>query len=276
MDFVYHRNYRGKLKAVILDWAGTTMDYGCYAPAVVFVEVYKRKGVPISMEEARIPMGAHKKVHIRKISQLDSVSKRWEEIHGRKPNEDDVDEMFADFVPLQLACLADYSDLIPGTLEAITHFRERGLKIGSTTGYLPEMMAMLKEEASQRGYGPDSSVCAGDVPAGRPEPWMCLENAKNLGVYPMESIVKVDDTLPGIDEGLNASMWSIGLAKTGNEIGLNQEEIEALTADELQVKLEGAYRRMWQVGAHYVVDGIWDVPIVLDLIDERLSRGERP
>ena len=97
MDFVYHRNYRGKLKAVILDWAGTTMDYGCYAPAVVFVEVYKRKGVPISMEEARVPMGAHKKVHIRKISQLDSVSKRWEEIHGRKPNEDDVDEMFADF-----------------------------------------------------------------------------------------------------------------------------------------------------------------------------------
>ena len=276
MDFVYHRNYRGKLKAVILDWAGTTMDYGCYAPAVVFVEVYKRKGVPISMEEARVPMGAHKKVHIRKISQLDSVSKRWEEIHGRKPNEDDVDEMFADFVPLQLACLADYSDLIPGTLEAITRFRERGLKIGSTTGYLPEMMAMLKEEASQRGYGPDSSVCAGDVPAGRPEPWMCLENAKNLGVYPMESIVKVDDTLPGIDEGLNAGMWSIGLAKTGNEIGLNQEEIEALTADELQVKLEGAYRRMWQVGAHYVVDGIWDVPIVLDLIDERLSRGERP
>jgi len=276
MDFVYRRNYRGKLKAVILDWAGTTMDYGCYAPAVVFVEVYKRKGVPISMEEARIPMGAHKKVHIRKISQLDSVSKRWEEIHGRKPNEDDVDEMFADFVPLQLACLADYSDLIPGTLEAVTHFRERGLKIGSTTGYLPEMMAMLKEEASQRGYGPDSSVCAGDVPAGRPEPWMCLENAKNLGVYPMESIVKVDDTLPGIDEGLNAGMWSIGLAKTGNEIGLNQEEIEALTADELQVKLEGAYRRMWQVGAHYVVDGIWDVPIVLDLIDERLSRGERP
>lgn len=276
MDFVYRRNYRGKLKAIILDWAGTTMDYGCYAPAVVFVAVYKRKGVPISMEEARVPMGAHKKVHIRKISQLGSVSERWEEIHGRKPNEDDVDEMFADFVPLQLACLADYSDLIPGTLEAITRFRERGLKIGSTTGYLPEMMTMLKEEASQRGYVPDSSVCAGDVPAGRPEPWMCLENAKNLGVYPMESIVKVDDTLPGIDEGLNAGMWTIGLAKTGNEIGLNQEEIEALTADELQVKLEDAYQRMWHVGAHYVVDGIWDVPIVLDLIDERLSRGERP
>ena len=218
MDFVYRRTYRGKLKAIILDWAGTTMDYGCYAPAVVFVEVYKRKGVPISMEEARAPMGAHKKVHIRKISQIDSVSARWEEIHGRVPNEDDVDEMFADFVPLQLACLADYSDLILGTLEAISDFQARGLEIGSTTGYLPEIMVMLKEEASQHGYVPDSSVCAGDVPAGRPEPWMCLENAKNLGVYPMESIVKVDDTLPGIEEGLNAGMWSIGLAKRGMKL----------------------------------------------------------
>ena len=214
--------------------------------------------------------------HIRKISQIDSVSARWEEIHGRAPNEDDVDEMFADFVPLQLACLADYSDLILGTLEAISDFQARGLEIGSTTGYLPEMMVMLKEEASQHGYVPDSSVCAGDVPAGRPEPWMCLENAKNLGVYPMESIVKVDDTLPGIEEGLNVGMWSIGLAKTGNEVGLNQEEIEALSADELRIKLEGAYQRMWQVGAHYVVDGIWDVPMVLDLIGERLSRGGHP
>ena len=220
--------------------------------------------------------GAHKKVHIRKISQLNSVSERWEGTHGRKPNENDVDEIFSDFVPLQLACLADYADLIPGTLEAVAHFRERGLKIGSTTRYLPEMMTMLKEEASQRGYVPDSSVCAGDVLAGRPEPWMCLENAKNLEVYPMESIVKVDDTLPGIGEGVNAGMWSIGLAKTGNEIGLNQEEIEALSSSELQARLESAYQRMWQMGAHYVVDGIWDVPPVLDLIDERLSCGERP
>ncbi len=138
------------------------------------------------------------------------------------------------------------------------------------------MMVMLKEEASQRRYVPDSSVCAGDVPAGRPEPWMCLENAKNLGMYPMESIVKVDDTLSGIEEGLNAGMWAIGLAKTGNEVGLNQEEIEALSFDELRIKLEGVYQRMWQVGAHYVVDGIWDVPMVLGLIGERLSRGERP
>ncbi len=119
MTFVYRRRYTGPVRAVLFDWAGTTMDYGCMAPAVVFVEVFKRQGVPITIEEARGPMGAHKKVHIRQISQMDSVRKRWEEAHGKPPTEEDVERMFADFVPLQLECLSEYSTLIPGTIETV-------------------------------------------------------------------------------------------------------------------------------------------------------------
>jgi len=276
MDFVFQRSYRGPVKGVILDWAGTTMDYGCSAPAVVFVEVYKRQGVPITIEQAREPMGAHKKVHIRAISQTEAVQRKWQDVFGRLPNEEDVEAMFQDFVPLQLACLADYADLIPGTLEALADFRARGLKIGSTTGYTTEMMEVLLEEAKKRGYVPDSSVCASQVPAGRPYPWMCLQNALNLQVFPMESLVKVGDTLPDILEGLNAGMWTIGVAKTGNEMGLTEQEVSALADEVLKRKLARAYERMYQAGAHYVVDGISDVPDVLDKINARLARGERP
>jgi phosphonoacetaldehyde hydrolase len=184
--------------------------------------------------------------------------------------------MFQDFVPLQLACLADYADLIPGTLEAIAKFRRRGLKIGSTTGYTREMMDILLAEAKKRGYEPDSTVCAADVPAGRPYPYMVLQNMINLQVYPPEAILKVDDTLPGIEEGLNANMWSIGLAKTGNEIGLTEAEIHQLDPQVYQSKLERAYTRMAQSGAHYVVDGIWELDPLIDEINERLKRGERP
>jgi len=262
VEYVFRRSYRGPLKAIILDWAGTTMDYGCYAPAVVFVEVYRRQGVPIT--------------NIQKILALESVAQRWEAAHGRKPTGQDVEVMFQEFVPRQLACLPDYADLIPGALEAASDFRRRGMKIGSTTGYTREMMELVVGEARQRGYEPDSSVCATDVPAGRPEPWMCLQNAMNLRVYPMEAVVKVDDTLPGIEEGLNAGMWTVGLARTGNEIGLNEEEISALAPDVLQVRLDRAYNRMHQAGAHYVVDGIWDVPAILDAINARLAGGEKP
>lgn len=276
MTFNYKRNYRGPIKLVILDWAGTTMDYGCYAPAVVFIEVFKRKGVEISIEEAREPMGAHKLVHIRKISQIPSVARRWQEVHDRPCTEEDVQAMFEEFVPLQLDCLAQYANLIPGTLDVVAELRGRGIKIGSTTGYLREMMDLLLREAADRGYEPDSTVCASDVPAGRPEPWMCLANAQELSVYPMEACVKIGDTLPDIEEGLNAGMWTIGLAKSGNEVGLNEKEIAELPPDELQRRLDRAYKRMYQTGAHYVVDTVADVLPVVDRIQEQLASGERP
>lgn len=275
-EYAYRREYRGPLKAVILDWAGTTLDYGCYAPAVVFVEVFKRRGVPITMAEARAPMGAHKKVHIRRITELEAVAERWTAAHGRRADEGDVEAMFADFVPLQLGCLPDYAELIPGALEVLADLRRRGLGIGSTTGYTREMTDMLLALAKVRGYEPDCAVCASDVPAGRPEPWMCFANAMKLGVYPMEAIVKVGDTLLDIEEGLNAGMWTIGLAKTGNEIGMNEAELSLSAPELVEAKLARAYLRMAQSGAHYVVDGIWGVPEVLDRIEARLARGERP
>jgi len=276
MEFVYRRSYRGPVKMVILDWAGTTMDYGCYAPAVVFVEVYRQRGVEITMEQARRPMGLHKRDHIRAVGRYDDVAALWQKVHGRSMTEQDVEDMFADFQPLQLQCLADYADLIPGTLETIAALRERGILIGSSTGYFTEAMDLLKEEAARRGYVPDSSVCATQVPAGRPHPWMVMQNMMNLGVYPPEAVVKVDDTKPGIGEGLNAGTWTIGLAKTGNEVGLNLEEIQALDPQVLAQKLATARDGLAKSGAHYVVDGITDILPVIDDIEARLARGERP
>ena len=266
-----------QLEGIILDWAGTTLDYGCYAPAVVFVEIFNRAGVPISMEEARRPMGAHKRVHIQRITEIPDVKERWSTVNGKYPTEDDVDKLFKDFVPLQLECLADYADLIPGTLEAVKRFRAMGLKIGSTTGYLPDMMNILKSQAVWRGYIPDSSVCAGDVPEGRPAPWMCYRNAENLRIYPMHKLVKVGDTVPDILEGKNAGMWTIGLAKTGNEMGLNLEEVSELereAPEKYKIRLERAYGRLRGAGANFVVDEIGNVPEVLVKINEMLRNPQ--
>jgi phosphonoacetaldehyde hydrolase len=276
MDFYYKRSYRGKVKAVILDWAGTTLDYGCFAPAVVFVEVFRRKNIPITIKQARAPMGLMKKDHIRAITKMEEVEQQWHTAYQRFPTEADVDEMFKEFVPLQLACLADYADLIPGTLEAVGRMRSQGIKVGSTTGYTNPMMDILVEQAAKRGYKPDATVCATDVQSGRPAPFMCFQNLINLQVYPPEAVIKVDDTIPGIEEGLNAGMWTIGLAKTGNEIGLKEEEINQLDPEEYRSRIKRVYDRMAQAGAHYVVDGIWDVLPMIGEINLRLSRGEKP
>jgi phosphonoacetaldehyde hydrolase len=276
VSFNYRRTYRGPVQAVLLDWAGTTMDYGCMAPAVVFMEVFRRHGVPITMEEARAPMGAHKRVHIKRITEQDAVRRRFQENLGRAPNEADVDAMFAAFVPMQIDCLSTYSALIPGTLETVAGLRARGIRIGSTTGYTTEMMAVNLKDGERQGYKPDSTVCASEVPAGRPYPHMCLQNAINLNVGTVHACVKVDDTVPGVEEGLNAGMWSVGLAVSGNEVGLDLAGWQALPKAEQEALRARAYTRLHQCGAHYVVDSIADLPACIDDIEARLRRGETP
>jgi phosphonoacetaldehyde hydrolase len=242
----------------------------------VFVEVFKRKKVPITVEEARAPMGAHKRVHIQRITELESVRRRWQESHGRLPNENDVNAMFSEFVPLQLECLSNYSALIPGTLEAVAALRSRGIKIGSTTGYLTDMMKINHRDAKRQGYEPDSTVCAADVPAGRPYPYMCLQNVIKLGVSAVQACVKIDDTIPGVEEGLNAGMWTVGLAVSGNEVGMLLDEWRALAKADQEAKRERAYTRMAQCGAHYVVDTIADIMPCIEDIQARIRRGETP
>ncbi len=275
-EFTYTRTYRGPIRCVILDWAGTTMDFGCMAPAVVFRMVFEKAGVPISLEEARIPMGAHKKVHIGLICEIPSVRRRWVDVHDAEPTAEDVDRMFADFVPMQEACLSEYSQLIPGTLEVLSECRTRGYKIGSTSGYLPGMLAINLADAKAQGYDPDATFGAGDVKRGRPFPHMVLRNMLELDISPVQSVVKVDDTLTGIEEGLNAGSWAIGLAISGNEVGVPLADWEAFPEAVKQKHRDRIYPTMYQRGAHYVVDSIADLMPCLDDIEARMKRGDKP
>jgi len=168
-EFVSTKTYQGQVNAIILDWAGTVVDCGVYAPVVVFIKVFEEFGVPISMEEAREPMGRHKKVHFRMITQMEGVRRRWHEKHGRYPNEQDVEEMFARGTKLQISCMEEYSTCIPGAVDTVTELQSRrGLKIGSTTGFTTPMMEVLKVSAAKQGYKPDAIVCADEVPQARP------------------------------------------------------------------------------------------------------------
>lgn len=268
--------YRRGVKAVILDWAGTTVDFGCIAPATVFVEIFRREGVEITMEEAREPMGLAKKDHIRVICSMESVRSRWESAHGKIPDEEDVDRLHADFEPELQASIREHADLISGTQELVSTLRKRGIKIGSSTGYSASTMEILIEEAGMRGYEPDAFVSPDEVPAGRPYPWMCHLNAMKLNVYPMQSMIKIGDTAVDIQEGRNAGMWTIGLAKSGNEIGLTMGDLLLMDPVEFRKRLDAAYWKLYRAGAHYVVDGIWDCLELIDDIDERSRRGQTP
>jgi phosphonoacetaldehyde hydrolase len=265
-----------QLKAVVFDWAGTTIDFGSRAPMGAFVEVFRQFKVELSIAEARRPMGLPKWDHIKALVSHPDIAARWQRAHGAAPTDVDVDRVHEVFVPLNTRVVTDYADLIPGTVETVADLRQRGLKIGSTTGYTREIMEPLLPVARAQGYAPDNLVCAGDLAAGRPTPLMMYRCFVDLGVWPAQAVVKVDDTVPGIAEGLAAGCWTVGVAMSGNALGLSLVELKALSEAELAARRALAVRELTLGGAHYVADSIAELPAVLDVIEGRLARGERP
>ncbi len=271
------RSYAGPVKAVILDWAGTTVDHGSLAPVLVLRQVFARRGVPISEEQARRDMGILKKDHIRKILFGPNVPAQWRGAVGREPTEADVENLFASFVPLQLECLVKYSAVIDGIADTVARLRKRSIRIGSTTGYTRAMLDVILRPAAEQGYQPDCAITPDDVGGrGRPQPFMIYANVIRLQVEPLESIVKIGDTPVDIEEGLRAGVWTIGVARTGNMIGLSAEDFTALAPAEQAIRLENARTALSAAGAHEVIDAVADCEPALDAIEARIRHGERP
>ena len=265
-----------QLQAVILDWAGTVVDFGSFAPTQIFVEAFAEFGVQVSLEEARGPMGMGKWDHIRTLCDVPAIAERYRAKFGRVPSDDDVTAIYERFMPLQIEKIAEHSALIPGALDAIAAVRRQGLKVGSCSGYPAVVMEKVVALAKTNGYVADHVVATDEVPNGRPHPAQALANVIALGISDVAACVKVDDTWPGILEGRSAGMWTVALTCSGNALGLTYEQYKALPAQ----KLEQERRRIAQMfegsRPHYLIDTIAELPEVIADINARLARGEMP
>ena len=265
-----------KLQAAILDWAGTVVDFGSFAPTQIFVEAFAEFDVQVSIEEARGPMGMGKWDHIRTLCDQPQITERYKKVFGRAPTDDDVTAIYERFMPLQIEKIAEHSALIPGALETIAALREQGIKIGSCSGYPAQVMAKVVELAATNGYMADHVVATDEVPNGRPWPAQALANVIALGIDDVGACVKVDDTAPGILEGRRAGMWTVALVFSGNALGLTYEEYQALDAQTLIAERKRIHALFQSSRPHYLIDTITDLPRVIADINKRLSNGEMP
>jgi phosphonoacetaldehyde hydrolase len=275
-------NVGNAVRYVMLDCSGTVMDKYVDAPAFVFVEVFKRFGVQITMPEARAPMGLRKDLHIKALTEMPSVRGKWRAVHGRDPNAQDVADMFSLFVPMQLDVLkrGNYSDLLPGVAEVCRDLQSRGCKIGVTTGFIRDMLDILLEGARKQGFLPDTSVAGDEVEPPRPLPYMVIKNLERMGVAnlpnAMRLTVKVDDTVSGAGEGA-PMCWRVGVSQWSNYVVDSCEQARALRPAELNEReLAAKEKLVRESGAHYVVDDLRSLPAVIDDINARLERGENP
>jgi phosphonoacetaldehyde hydrolase len=111
---------------------------------------------------------------------------------------------------------------------------------------------------------------------GRPAPWMCYLNAIRLQVSPLRTMVKIGDTPSDVAEGRNAGMWTIGITRTGNEVGLSGPEWDAAPLPQRSGYLAKAATRLREAGADYVAESVAGCSSLIAEIDARIAAGERP
>jgi len=271
-----HYRTPARLQAAILDWAGTVVDFGSFAPTRIFVEAFASFDIALSLEQARGPMGMGKWDHIRTLCDQPAIAEQFRQRFERLPSDEDVTAIYERFMPLQIAKVGEHSALIPGALEAIAALRERGLQIGSCSGYPRQVMDKVVELAASNGYRPDHVVATDEVRKGRPGPAQALANVIALGIDDVAACVKVDDTEPGILEGRSAGMWTVALRFSGNFLGLDHAQYQALDDQRLareRQRIDGLFAAS---RPHYLIDTIAELPAVIDAINARLARGDVP
>jgi phosphonoacetaldehyde hydrolase len=266
-----------RLEAVIFDWAGTTVDYGCFAPVKVFMDIFKQVGIVVTMEEARAPMGMLKIDHIREMLSMPRISGLWEEEYGRPFGEEDVEALHSTFETTLLTNLADYTDPIPHVIDTVENLRDMGLKIGSTTGYTGSMMDIVVPQAERKGYRPDFYITADDTNSfGRPFPYMIFRNMEALQLTAPWKVIKVGDTVSDMKEGVNAGVWTVGVIEGSSEMGLTQEEFDSLSEtekDQIRAKVEQVF---YTNGADFTIRTMKELPELIERINEKIAQGKRP
>lgn len=254
-------------KAAIFDWAGTMIDFGSFAPMGVFVEAFAKFGVEVSIAEARAPMGAPKWDHIKSMMTAPRISDAWEKAHGHAPTDADVDKVYEIFVPMNEAVVADFATLVPGALDTVKWLRARGMKIGSTTGYTRSIMQRVLPVAAEQGYAPDNCLCADDLSEGRPGPLMMYQCFVDLAVYPPSRVLKVDDTEPGIAEGVAAGCVTVGVTLSGNHVGRTPEDLAAMPEADVTRLHESAAAMLKAAGADHVIRTVADLPQLIETLE---------
>jgi phosphonoacetaldehyde hydrolase len=259
------------VRLVVFDWAGTLVDCGSVAPVAAFRATFARHGVCVSDAQLRQWMGLGKRAHIEAILLVPDVAEQWHDVHGRSPSKADVDGLYRDFVPELLRILPEHSALIDGVDRAITYLRRHRIAVATTTGYFAGAAQSLCQAAKLQGFTPDHAVCSDDVAVGRPAPWMIYACMEALGVFPPEQVVVVGDTAADVWSGRNAGCFTVGVARTGNGVGLSEAQWASLGEERRQGLLAPARAELASAGADFVIDTLHELPAVIDSVARRLQ-----
>lgn len=257
---------------VIFDWLGTLSNECSIWAAKNFQDAFKHLGLNVTMEEARGPMGLKKQEHAEiLLFKTPRILEQFRKVYNRNPNGQDIARLLKLY---EGGDVSGYDQLLPG-LVSTQHFIKYvlGFKMGMTTGFDRVVANKFIHPALQQGLLLDSSATSDEVKRGRPFPDGIVKNLRELGLatgieHAAKTLIKVDDTCVGIEEGRQAGAWTVGVYGTGSYMNVNSlEQIKEMDQDEWILRALNSMSKLSNAHPNFLVPSVNYLPGVIHFIN---------
>lgn len=178
-------------KAIIYDMDGVLTDSEPIWK-IAMEEVFRGIGCPLTRDDFQKTVGLR----------IDEVVSYWYHVSPwQDVSEKEVEQRI---VQRMIALLTERATPLPGVVESLQFFKEKGLKIGLATSSYEVLIDTILDTLKIRDYFQTVHSAEYEL-FGKPHPAVYLTAAKNLGVDPRACLV-VEDSLNGIISGKAARM----------------------------------------------------------------------
>lgn len=258
------------VRACIFDLGGTIVDKYSRTPFISLKKCFKKRNILLDDKLIFKDMGMHKLDHIKEILKDPYIRVDWKNKFGKFP-EKGVDELkiFEDFNKIQKINTEDYLDIIPETRRTIEYLNNRRIKIGATTGFNKEITDLVSKKLNDNKIFIDSyvsSTCL-EKPS-RPAPYMVMENMNRLNINNPKSIIKVDDTQVGIEEGKNAGCVTVGVYRWSTYMKICDVENEyKIPRDDFELKIAESKETLSKAEPDFLIRSLDELPLIIKFLN---------
>ncbi|MCM2379593.1 HAD family phosphatase [Pseudomonas marginalis] len=162
------------------------------------------------------------------------------------------------------------SQATPGALKILRSLKEQGVPCAWLDELPPAVTTPLAATL------PDWVKAASPSAIRWPAPHACWQALMELNIERLEGCVLVSGEPSLLQSGLNAGLWTIGLASCGSLCGMAPEQWLALSEPERELKRGKATLALYGLGVHSVIDHLGELGTCLADIRLRQHKGEKP
>lgn len=269
------------IKCCIFDLGGTIVDKYSITPTISIKKLFEIYKIKLPDDLITEYMGIEKKRHIEIIMDNKNILNNWEKNNDEKFNKIKLNDMFSEYKKIEKDFTLNNMKIIPQTWRCINELKDMNILIGSTTGFDSSQVDLIKYKLETRGIFLDNyeSSCF-EQNIMRPGTEMIMNNLDKLNIEDPKSVLKIDDTNIGIEEGGNAGCLTVGVYRWSSYMNVMsyRESIEVdniILGDnnnynenysKLVEKKEKSKNKLKESKCHFVVPSVGYVPnIVKDI-----------